>query len=153
MKCDLTLQKASSNKSIPKKIFFNQCIDAALDKKLDEAEITVRIVDKEEMQALNHKALKKDYPTNVLAFPLEKDEFFLPEEMEHYIGDIVICAGVVDEEAKSQNKSSLAHWAHLIVHGTLHLIGYDHIKEDEAEIMEQEEINILAKLGYENPYQ
>ena len=90
----------------------------------------------------------KDYATNVLSFPFESP-IPLPVRL---LGDLVICAEVVAHEAKSQGKPLLAHWAHMVVHGTLHLLGYDHIEEAEAEHMEQLERNILAALGYPDPY-
>lgn len=113
-----------------------------------ETELTVRIVDAEEGLALNHQYRGKAYATNVLSFPFEAP-VPLPVNL---LGDLVICAAVVADEAKAQNKSLVAHWAHMVVHGTLHLLGYDHIENDEAEHMEQLEKDILAALGYADPY-
>lgn len=123
------------------------CLSALADDKRD-AELTLRIVDAEEMQHLNATYRGKDKPTNVLSFPSE-----LPEEIGiAMLGDIVICAGVVEHEAAEQNKSSDAHWAHMVVHGTLHLQGYDHIHDDDAEKMEALETDILTDLGFPAPY-
>lgn len=111
--------------------------------------ITVRCVESEESQQLNHDYRGKNKPTNVLSFPFESPaEFFVP-----LLGDLVICADVVRIEAQQQNKTVLAHWAHMIVHGCLHLLGYDHINDSEADEMESLEIKILRQLGYNNPYQ
>jgi probable rRNA maturation factor len=111
-------------------------------------EISLRIVGSEESQALNKQYREKDKATNVLSFPAE-----IPEVVDiQLLGDIVICAPLVEEEAKQQNKSTLAHWAHLTIHGCLHLLGYDHVEEKEAQEMESMEINILKKLNFNNPY-
>ena len=119
-------------------------------------EIAVRLVDEAESRALNHDYRGKDYATNVLSFPFELPEG-MPEEMraelgEGIIGDIAICAAVVEREAKEQGKASEAHWAHMVVHGVLHLLGHDHIEDAGAEIMEALEVRILAELGYPDPY-
>jgi len=113
-----------------------------------EPEISIRINDLDEMTTLNATYRQKQGPTNVLSFPSQ-----LPEVVEsELLGDIVICAPVVTREAQEQHKSSESHWAHMTVHGVLHLLGFDHIDDDEAEIMEQLEIAILAQLEYPNPY-
>lgn len=124
---------------------------AALAHKLPAAEITLRIVEPAEIMELNSRYRHKEYATNVLSFPFDAAEqagMDLP-----LLGDIVICAEVVNREAEEQHKTRAAHWAHMVVHGTLHLLGYDHEKEAEAEIMEQEETLILQQLGFANPYQ
>ena len=100
------------------------------------------------MQELNRDYRGKDYPTNVLSFPCDWD---LPEE-PRLLGDVVIAAAVVNREAKEQKKTMEAHWAHIVIHGFLHLLGYDHIEDEEAEKMENTEREILAKLGYADPY-
>ena len=112
-------------------------------------ELTLRIVDEEEARMLNNTWRNKDYATNVLSFPIGEA---LEEDVE-LLGDIVICAPVVEREAREQNKHVDAHWAHLIVHGVLHLQGYDHENEDDAGIMEKMEITLLYKIGYPNPYE
>lgn len=119
---------------------------AAEDK--DDVELTVRIVDEAESAALNEEYRNKSNATNVLSFPFE-----CPEEVElNLLGDLVICAPVVEREAKQQDKNSKAHWAHMLVHGVLHLLGYDHIKEDEAATMEAREVKILENIGFPDPY-
>ena len=112
------------------------------------SEMTVRIVDVSEIQSLNQTYRHIDKPTNVLSFPSE-----IPDEIDlALLGDIVICASVVEKEAVEQQKSLEAHWAHMVIHGTLHLLGYDHLNDSEAEEMEFKEIEILGHFGYPNPY-
>lgn len=130
-------------KSWAKKTLEN--FDAATD-------ITIRIVDTEEMTLLNQTYRNKSGPTNVLSFPLS-----FPEEIEANMelpirGDIALCAEVINQQAKEQHKPTVAHWAHLVVHGVLHLLGYDHETPDEAQEMETSEIEILNLLGFANPY-
>ncbi|MEN9372888.1 MAG: hypothetical protein RIR79_440 [Pseudomonadota bacterium] len=110
----------------------------------DDAEITVRIVDTEEGQTLNREYRQKDYATNVLTFDYAQEPIVQ--------ADLVLCAPVVAQEAKEQGKTLEAHYAHLIVHGTLHAQGWDHEEEEDAQIMELRETEILARLGFENPY-
>ena len=113
------------------------------------AQLSIRIVDESESQHLNNTYRGKDKPTNVLSFPMD-----IPEEFDvPMLGDLVICAPVVAREAREQHKSLQAHWAHMVIHGMLHLQGYDHISDDEAEQMEALEIKLLQQLGYDNPYQ
>lgn len=113
-----------------------------------EPEITVRIVDEEESQTLNRTYRNKDKSTNVLSFPFEcPEEVVLP-----LLGDLIICRQVVEKEAKEQDKPLMAHWAHMTVHGCLHLLGYDHIEDDEAEEMESLEAEIMQSLGFIDPY-
>ena len=114
-----------------------------------DAELTVRIVGEDEITELNRCYRHKDRPTNVLSFPFEAP----PGVETDLLGDLVIAAPVVAREAREQGKPLTAHWAHLVVHGTLHLLGHDHQTEAEAEIMEGREIAILASLGYPDPYQ
>ncbi len=116
---------------------------------LSEQEFTVRFVDEEESQALNHEYRGKNKPTNVLSFPFEAP----PGIDINLLGDLVICAPVIAREATEQSKSTLSHYAHMTVHGLLHLLGYDHIENDEAEAMEAKEIAILSTLGIDDPYQ
>ncbi|WP_263080479.1 rRNA maturation RNase YbeY [Endozoicomonas sp. Mp262] len=143
------LQIASSSQSLPSQQDFEQWATAAVGQHRDHAEISLRIVDIEEGADLNQQWRNKTGPTNVLSFPSE-----LPPELElPLLGDLVICAPVVEKEARQQEKQLAAHWAHMVVHGTLHLLGYDHIEDHQAEEMESLEIQILKKLGYPNPYQ
>lgn len=114
----------------------------------NEVEMTVRIVDEAESHELNLTYRGKDRPTNVLSFPFEcPDEVELP-----LLGDLVICRQVVEREAAEQEKPLMAHWAHMVVHGSLHLLGYDHIEDDEAEEMESLETQIMQGLGFADPY-
>ena len=121
---------------------------AAVQPQSDEVEMTVRIVDEAESHELNLNYRGKDRPTNVLSFPFEcPDEVELP-----LLGDLVICRQVVEREAQEQEKPLMAHWAHMVVHGSLHLLGYDHIEDDEAEEMESLETQIMTELGFADPY-
>jgi len=123
-------------------------VDAALEGFNQGTEIVVRIVDEQESAELNEQYRHKKGPTNILSFPVE-----VPEGIElNLLGDLVICAPILEKEALEQHKALTDHWAHIIVHGVLHLLGYDHIYDDEAELMESEEITILNKLNIKNPY-
>ena len=125
-----------------------QWATAAVQPQSDEVEMTVRIVDEAESHELNLNYRGKDRPTNVLSFPFEcPDEVELP-----LLGDLVICRQVVEREAQGQDKPLMAHWAHMVVHGSLHLLGYDHIEDDEAEEMESLETQIMTGLGFADPY-
>ena len=150
-KAIVDLQVASEHKHCPNVSQLGEWVDTtiALAKQVaPESELTVRIVDEPESQALNNQYRHKNKPTNVLSFPFES-----PGEIElDLLGDLVICAAIVAEEAKAQQKKELAHWAHMVVHGTLHLHGYDHVTDKDAEVMECLEIEILQKLGFSNPY-
>ena len=125
-----------------------QWATAAVQPQSDEVEMTVRIVDEAESHELNLNYRGKDRPTNVLSFPFEcPDEVELP-----LLGDLVICRQVVEREAQEQDKPLMAHWAHMVVHGSLHLLGYDHFEDDEAEEMESLETQIMTGLGFADPY-
>ncbi len=117
----------------------------------NEAEITIRFTDNDEVQELNREFRHKDAPTNVLSFPFEVPDF-LADEIQT-LGDIIIAMPVIEAEAQAQGKSVENHLAHMTVHGTLHLLGFDHIEEAEAQEMESLEIEILNKLGINNPYE
>jgi probable rRNA maturation factor len=110
--------------------------------------LAIRVVDAAESQELNRTYRDKDKPTNVLSFP-----FDLPPEIEEtHLGDLAICAEVVAEEAQEQGKPLAAHWAHMVVHGVLHLRGFDHIEDVDADVMEERERVILDSLGISDPY-
>lgn len=120
-----------------------------------EGSAVLRIVDRDEAQSLNRDYREKDYATNILSFPSDfgdLPEGVLDDEEAGYLGDLVVCADVVASEASEQQKSAEQHWAHLVIHGILHLQGYDHIEEDEATVMESLEVKILGKIGVPDPY-
>ena len=149
-KLDVAVGYAAPRKGVPASASFRRWIEAALKgaKRRKATEVSVRIVDTEEGQALNLQYRGRDYATNVLSFPVE-----LPPGVDlPLIGDLVICAPVVAREAAEQGKKPADHWAHLTIHGTLHLLGYDHIDEAEAEAMEALETKVLAGLGISDPY-
>lgn len=123
-------------------------INAGSSELKEEAEITVRIVDTDESQQLNHQYRNKNKPTNVLSFPFQNP----PGITLPLLGDLVICKRVVEIEALEQKKTLTEHWAHMVIHGTLHLLGYDHIDQADALEMENLEANLLAKLGFADPY-
>ncbi|WP_448567444.1 rRNA maturation RNase YbeY [Thalassotalea ganghwensis] len=148
MTITVDLQVASNSTQLPTETLFHTWVNAALSKYNKPYELTIRIVDQQESQTLNDQYRGKDKPTNVLSFPFE-----VPEGIElALLGDLVICAPVVEQEALEQNKSFEAHWAHMVIHGCLHLLGFDHIDEDDATEMEALEIEILDTLGIANPY-
>lgn len=117
-----------------------------------EVVVGIRIVDEEESASLNSTYRQKDYATNVLSFACEIPTIILADLDEIPVGDLAICAPVVEREATEQNKPTQAHWAHMVVHGLLHLHGYDHIQDLDAEKMETFEREILAELGFPDPY-
>lgn len=149
MSAILDLQIACENSHIPSAAQMQTCLDMVLsNQNLSEQELTVRIVSCQESQELNGQYRDKNKPTNVLSF-----EFDAPPEIDiNLLGDLVICADIVEQEAKQQNKPILHHWLHMLVHGTLHLLGFDHIKDEDAKRMEGLEIAILAKLDIDDPY-
>ena len=114
----------------------------------EEAELTVRIVDNTESQQLNNQYRNKNKPTNVLSFPFQNP----PGLTLPLLGDLVICKKIVENEALEQNKKLTEHWAHMLIHGTLHLLGYDHIEQQEALEMENLETKLLIELGFTDPY-
>ncbi len=145
---NLELQIVSDSQPLPTKSQFKQWVVGALSHLGQQGEVVIRIVDKAESASLNHHYRHKIGPTNVLSFPSD-----LPKEVKSpLLGDLVICAPLVVEEAAAAEKPVTAHWAHLVVHGVLHLLGYDHIKDDEAVVMEALEIKILKQLKFPDPY-
>ncbi|WP_139684621.1 rRNA maturation RNase YbeY [Vibrio tasmaniensis] len=149
MSIELDLQLAvESEQGLPTEQDIQLWLDKTIPQFQENAELTVRIVDTEESHQLNHDYRGKDKPTNVLSFPFEA-----PPGMElDLLGDLIICRQVVEKEAEEQSKPLLAHWAHMVVHGSLHLLGYDHIEDDEAEEMESLETEIMQTMGFEDPY-
>ncbi|MER1976873.1 rRNA maturation RNase YbeY [Pseudocitrobacter faecalis] len=145
----LDLQLAcEDNTGLPDESQFQTWLDAVIPQFQEESEVTIRLVDTAESHELNLTYRGMDKPTNVLSFPFEA-----PPGMEMpLLGDLIICRQVVEREAKEQNVSLDSHWAHMVVHGSLHLLGYDHIQDDEAEEMEGIETEIMLALGYEDPY-
>jgi len=147
MSVDVQIQVASKEKDLPADEDFIQWTQAALQQK-EDVSVVIRIVDEDESRQLNLEYRGKDKPTNVLSFPFEAP----PEVPSHHLGDLVICAPVVTEEAVRQGKPLRHHWAHMVVHGMLHLQGYDHLNEEEAARMESMEIEILQNGGIPDPY-
>jgi len=147
------MQIASEHKELPSQEQLTLWAQTALQGLKDEAELSIRLVDESESQQLNLEYRGKDKPTNVLSFPFEVPEALQGlDEVGHLIGDLIICTQVVENEAKQQNKSLMDHWAHMVVHGCLHLLGYDHITDEEAQVMEDLERVILSKLDISDPY-
>ncbi|PPU75360.1 MULTISPECIES: rRNA maturation RNase YbeY [Xanthomonas] len=152
VRLDVAVSYALPRAGLPSSVSFRKWVAAALKGRIREADLAVRVVDEKEGCALNHHYRGKDYATNVLSFPAELPEG-LPKGIKMpLLGDLVICAPVVAREAAEQGKSLAAHYAHLTVHGTLHLLGWDHEDDKEADAMEQLEREILADLGIEDPY-
>lgn len=137
----------------PRRADITAWTNAALGRRARNREVGVRVVGRGESRKLNARYRGKDYPTNVLSFPAA--EFPAPPvqaEVAQPLGDLVICPQVLRTEAREQQKSLRAHWAHLVVHGALHLIGYDHERSADARRMERREVAVLRQLGFTNPY-
>lgn len=146
----IDLQLPSQASTVPSLSQFKQWSAAALLEHQGKASLCIRVVDEAESAELNSTYRHKQGPTNVLSFP-----FAAPDGLEletNYLGDLVICAPVVEREAETQQIPLMAHWAHMTIHGVLHLLGYDHIIAEDAEVMEQLEAQILTQLGFANPY-
>ena len=143
---EILVQRRVPAAGVPASATLRQWATAALG--AISGDLAIRIVSPEESRDLNHRYRHKDKPTNVLSFPYDGETLDV-----RVIGDIVICAEVVEREAVEQNKDPRAHWAHMVVHGCLHLLGYDHENDADAEEMERRERNILAGLGFADPYE
>ncbi|MFJ5442661.1 rRNA maturation RNase YbeY [Pectobacterium sp. CHL-2024] len=145
----LDLQIASEQaQGLPEEKDFQSWLEGVLPQFQEVSEVTIRIVDEAESRDLNNTYRGKDKPTNVLSFPFEA-----PPEVElPLLGDLIICRQVVEREAAEQEKTAEEHWAHMVVHGSLHLLGYDHIEDSEAEEMEALETEIMQSMGYADPY-
>ena len=162
IKVDVDLQNPNEAESLPAlsklESWCEACIQTqSIAKAFDDSlSVLIRVVDIDESAHLNQKYREKDGPTNVLSYPNDVPEFMLDiaelKEQNSHLGDLVICEPLVISEASEQNKPITAHWAHLIVHGILHLQGFDHINDAEALAMESLEIKILEQLGFDNPY-
>ena len=146
LKMTVELQKISQAPDMPTLQNFELWVQVALED--PHHAVLIRLVDEIESQQLNAQYRGKNNSTNVLSFPDH-----LPFEINPFIGDLVICAPLVSIEAKAQNKPISAHWAHLVIHGTLHLRGFDHIQAADAKIMENLEIQLLKKFNIPNPYE
>ena len=145
----IDIESNSASPAIPPLDQLEAWVTAALrSQDLEEAEVSLYIVDEAESQELNGQYRGKNKPTNVLSFPAD-----IPAEVGvPLLGDLVVCAPVVEREAQEQGKSLAAHWAHMLVHGSLHLLGFDHIEDADAETMEQLETEIITGLGFPAPY-
>lgn len=146
---ELDLQVASDAGRLPAEADFQAWCALALRQRSADSELTIRLVDEAEGRELNRTWRGKDYATNVLSFPADVPDELLDIPL---LGDLVICVPVVEREAVEQGKTLEAHWAHLVIHGCLHLLGYDHIDDEEAEEMESLERILLAELGHPDPY-
>jgi len=145
---EIDVQFAKPDLHTPSIELLSTWAQAAVNLFAQDGVMTIRVTDEDEIRQLNRDFRNIDKSTNVLSFPAE-----LPAEIaEPLLGDIVICATIVEREALAQKKSSDAHWAHMVIHGTLHLLGQDHIEDEAAEKMETLEINLLSQFGYANPY-
>jgi probable rRNA maturation factor len=145
----IDIQNIYQANNLPDEQQIQRWVNAALQDYSSDTEIVIRIVDEQESAELNQQYRHKSGPTNILSFPVE-----IPEGIElDLLGDLVICAPVLVREALEQQKVLADHWAHIIIHGVLHLLGYDHIEDDDAELMESKEITILNTLTIANPYE
>jgi probable rRNA maturation factor len=149
IRVDVQIAVASDEHKLPTAKQFKQWVAQALHGRRNKGELTIRIVDANESTQLNETYRHKSGPTNVLSFPCEAA---VPMRVP-LLGDLVICAAVVEREAQQQHKPLEAHWAHMVIHGTLHLLGFDHLTEAEAKEMEGMEVNLLQQMGYANPYE
>ena len=149
MSSEIEIQHASTDNNVPDDELLQHWTQLALKNQEKMGSIVIRLVDEAEIQQLNQQYRHKNAATNVLSFPFEA-----PLQVEdNHLGDIIICVPVVNSDAQEQGKPANWHWAHMVVHGVLHLLGYDHINDEDAGIMEKHEISILQKLGINNPYE
>lgn len=151
MRLELDLDVAEGINNVPSQADFENWVTRALQAagyQSEEAELSIMVVSEQVSQTLNSQYRDKDKPTNVLSFPAD-----IPDFVESpLLGDLVVCAPIVEQEATQQNKTSYNHWAHMTIHGCLHLLGFDHIDDADAEEMESLEIKVLQELGIDNPY-
>jgi probable rRNA maturation factor len=145
----IDIQRVFKSQNQPSDAQLESWVNAVLASLNEEFELTIRIVDETESAQLNETYRHKNGATNILSFPFE-----VPDGIElNLLGDLVICAPVLEREAAEQNKPLHNHWAHIVIHGTLHLLGYDHIDDTQAEEMETKEIELLQTLSIPNPYE
>ena len=149
---DVSVSYGLPRAGLPAPVSFRKWAAAAVEGRILRGDLAIRVVDTKEACSLNRHYRGKDYATNVLSFPAELPEGLPKDVKMPLLGDLVLCAPVVAREAKEQKKPLAAHYAHLTVHGALHLLGWDHDDEREAECMEQLEREILAGIGIEDPY-
>jgi probable rRNA maturation factor len=153
MQAELEIQRATTTLNTPDDNQFQLWINA-IDVQQDKSfALSIRIVEEPEARQFNREYRNRDYATNILSFPVELPEGLPVEFRQSLLGDLLICAPVVAREAREQKRPEADHWAHLTVHGILHLLGYDHQQDDQAIVMESLEIDILNKLGISDPYQ
>ena len=149
MKINVDIENFSSCENIPDEIFFHRWVSASLSSQKKRLEVVIRVINEDESAALNNRFRKKNVATNVLSFPAD-----LPESLNFpLLGDLAICAQVVAREADEQNKDLVAHWAHIVIHGSLHLIGFDHEDDVDAKKMEKMETKILSEFYFPSPYE
>jgi probable rRNA maturation factor len=152
----VTVQRMAQARGVPGDDDFVTWASAAAPTEPGNYDVSIRIVNEDESRLLNGQYRQQDKPTNVLSFPAQLDESLsrlLQEQGDPKpLGDLVICAPLVAREAKEQGKPLRHHWAHLVVHGLLHLSGFDHIRDEDAQVMEARERDILAELGFPDPY-
>ena len=149
VRVDVQTAVSSEHNYLPSAGQLQRWVEFALQERMQQAELTIRLVDEQESAQLNTTYRHKSGPTNVLSFPFAA-EVPLPVPV---LGDLVICAPVMAREAHAQDKTAEAHWAHIVIHGTLHLLGFDHITPEQAHAMETVEIGLMEQLGYTNPYE
>lgn len=152
LRLDVSVAYALPRAGLPAAVSFRKWVAAALDGRIREADLAIRIVDDREGRALNRHYRGKDYATNVLSFPADLPPGLPSKVRMPLLGDVVLCAPVVAREAREQGKRLTAHYAHLTVHGALHLLGWNHEDELEADAMERLERDILAGIGIDDPY-
>lgn len=152
MSLQVDIQFAIDPAGLPPASAFRHWANAAMADLVEDATIVMRITDEAESQSLNREYRGKDRPTNVLSFPFEAPQGVPAEALGNPLGDLVICAPVVEREASQQGKSPPAHWAHMVVHGVLHLRGYDHQDDAQTQQMEDRERQVLDALGFSDPY-
>ncbi|RMG32419.1 MAG: rRNA maturation RNase YbeY [Gammaproteobacteria bacterium] len=152
MSLRLEVQYATRPEGTPPEAAFRHWAEAALNDPGKETGLVIRVVDELESQNLNQEYRGRDGPTNVLSFPFEPPPGMPADAVGYHLGDLVICAPIVAREAEEQGKTLAAHWAHMVVHGVLHLQGMDHQTADQADEMEAREAEILERLGFGDPY-